>query len=118
MPNAEFNAIWGLVMTVCLKLGVIDGFPEGLLCFTGSLIARWFCVCATLGTENFIRVNKPSREAVEFMSAIRVRALERMKQLVEKTEHDLLPVRPFYSMTIAARRLRLPTPRVRLRKLR
>jgi hypothetical protein len=27
------------------------------------------------------------------MSAIRVRALERMKQLVEKTEHDLLSQR-------------------------
>jgi hypothetical protein len=52
--------------------------------FSGCSIELDGFAGATLRTDNFIRVNKPSWETVEFMSAIRVRALE-MKQLVEKT---------------------------------
>jgi len=57
--------------------------------FAGSDRRRWFR--SALRTDDFIPVNQPSREAVEFMSALRVWALEGMKQLVKKTEHDLLP---------------------------
>jgi hypothetical protein len=77
-----------LLFLASLHIEFVRGV-EVLTEFTGCLIELDVFACPALGTDNFIRVNKPSEEAVEFMSALRVRALERVKQLAEKAEHDL-----------------------------
>ena len=62
---------------VSLSIEFVRG--EALTEFTGCLYGLDVFACPALGTDNFIRVDKPSREAMEFMSALRVRALEFVK---------------------------------------